>query len=1035
MSELIHNPPPNRFAEMFVTMPILALVVNIALLLFGFRAMSELPVQQYPRIESTSIVVTTVYIGASAEVMRGFITTPIERSVASISGVDFVESESVAGLSTVTVRLQLNHPSVTALAEITNRLDQISNEIPNEAEPPRVQVVRADRPYASFYVAVTSDTLTPWEITDYLTRNVQPLMTTLPGVQRIGLEGESAQAMRVWLNVDRLAAFNLSPAQIQQALVNNNFLATVGQLKGGEVQVDLMANTDLQTVEEFERLIVFEQEGRIIRLSDVARIELGAEEATALVRYNEKEAVYLSVWPLPGANEITLAKALRVMIDEIRPTLPQGTDIQMAYDGATYMERAIDEVFFTMAETVLIVGIVVFLFLGSIRTALVPLIAIPLSIIGTVAVMAVLGFSLNLLTLLAIVLSVGLVVDDAIVVVENIARLMQQGKSRLEAALISSRQLFRPIIVMSLTLAAVYAPIGFLSGLTGVLFKEFVFTLALTVVMSGVVAITLSPIMSATVLAEGGKETKLSQRVNALFERWRVWYGHLLDGILGRRAPIFALTVFLMVLIVPLYMFSGKELAPTEDEGFIFVIAQAAPDASLAYTAEQMLQPLAIGQAMPEFDRMFQIVFPNNAFGGYILDSWEKRDRSAHEIQPQAFQQASDIPQLRTFAVLPPALPGAGNYDVELVVRGNGSAQEMAGYAAQLVGAAFASGKFMFADTDLRLDLPKVRMDVNRERVADLGLDLADVGRQLGFFLSGNYVNRFNRDGRAYKVIPQVDPDVRQAPSQLLDYKIRTPDGGSVPLSALVTLEVEAAPRKLLRFQQSDSFRVYGGVPPGVTKEDGLRALEEAAAKILPAGFVLDYAGESRQIRAEGSTLLGTMLFALFLIYLLLAVQFNSFRDPLVILLGSVPLALSGALIFTFVGFTTLNIYSQIGLVTLIGLITKHGILIVEFGKGLQEMGLTRFEAAKEAAMARLRPVLMTTAATVFGHFPLVLVTGAGAEARNSIGIMLVAGMAIGTVFTLIILPALYSLLASEHKTEPDAKQPAPAPPYKFAAE
>jgi multidrug efflux pump len=712
-------------------------------------------------------------------------------------------------------------------------------------------------------------------------------------------------------------------------------------------------------------------------------------------------------------------------VNDIRPTLPPKTEINIAYDGATYMENSIQEIFTTLTETVAIVGIIVFLFLGSARTALVPLVAIPVSLISTTAIMLILGFSLNLLTLLAIVLAVGLVVDDAIVVVENVARLLREGKSRKQAALISARQLFTPIIAMTITLAVVYAPIGLLTGLTGVLFKEFAFTLAIAVIMSGVVAITLSPIMSSRVLAAGGSEGRMAIFVNTLFERVRHGYERLLDRLLSARLPVIAFGVFITLMVVPLYLFSGKELAPVEDEGFIFIVGTAAPDASLEYTSEKMLEPLHIGEKLPEFGRMFQIVMPSSAFGGYLLKPWHERPRTSQQILPEVFGGLSGIAGLKLFPILPPPLPGAGNYDVEMVIRGNAPPEEMAGYAAKLVGAAFGSGVFMFADTDLKIDLPQIRLEVDRNRVADLGLDLAEVGKQLGFLLAGNYVNRFNYDGRAYKVVPQVEKDARAAATQLLDYKIQTPNGGIVTLASLVKITVVAAPRKLSRFQQADSFRVFGGVTPGVTKDAGLAALEKAAQNILPAGFTVDYAGESRQIRQEGNTLLGTMVFAFTLIYLVLAAQFNSFRDPLVVLLGSVPLALGGALVFTFLGFTTINIYSQIGLITLIGLIAKNGILIVEFAKHQQEQGMTRRQAAREAALARLRPVLMTTAATVFGHLPLVFVTGAGAEARNSIGIMLVTGMCIGTLFTLIILPALYSLLAEDRHGHAAVEDPA----------
>jgi multidrug efflux pump len=1010
-----------RFIDIFVRRPVIAAVVNLAIILIGLRAATELPIQQFPRIESSSIIITTVYVGASAEGIRGFVTTPIERAVSAISGVDYVESSSVAGLSTVTVRLKLNHPSTVALAEVGNRLDQIRTELPTEAESPVVEVQRADRPYATFYVSVVSSAMTPSELTDYLSREIQPRLSTLPDVQRVGLEGARPQAMRIWLDADRLAAYGIGPAEVEAALARNNFLAAIGQAKGGQVQIDLLANTDLRSAAEFERLIVRESGSQIIRIADIGRVELGAEEPSSNVRHNGRDAVYLSVWPLPGANEIDVAHALRAELEAIQGVLPPGTDIALAYDGATYMENALQEIATTFVETVMIVGLIVFLFLGSARTALVPLVAIPISIIGAMAAMMALGFSLNLLTILAIVLSVGLVVDDAIVVVENVSRYMRDGMGRMQAALTSARQLFGPIVAMTITLAAVYAPIGFLSGLTGVLFKEFAFTLAIAVIVSGVVAVTLSPIMSAYMSPEGGREGRYTRFVGRVFDRITDRYGVLLDGVLRLRAQVLAFGLFVCMLAAPLYMFSGKELAPIEDQGFVLLIVNSAPDASLDYTARHMDKVYESGKALPEFQAMFEIVFPSNGFGGYLLDDWKARERSAHEILPQVFGSVSQIRELQIYPVLPPTLPGAGNYDVELVLKGPGTPEQMAGYAAQLVGAAFGSGQFMFADTDLKIDLPQVRVMVDRERVADLGLDLADVGRQLAILLSGNYVNRFSVEGRAYKVIPQVGRDARSAAAQLLDYKIQMRDGTQVPFSAVARLESSTAPRTLARFQQADSFRVYGGVAPGVTKTEALDRLEAAARDILPPGYTIDYAGESRQIRQEGSTLAGTLGFAILLIYLVLAAQFGSFRDPLVVLLGSVPLALTAALVFTFFGLTTVNIYSQIGLITLVGLIAKNGILMVAFANELQERGFAKLEAIRQASMTRLRPILMTTAATVFGHMPLVFVTGAGAEARNSIGIMLVSGMAIGTIFTLLILPAVYMLFAATRRAAAQA--------------
>lgn len=1024
-----------RNIDVFVRRPVLAVVVNLALVLIGLRAVFQLPIQQYPRIESSSIIITTAYIGASADIVRGFVTTPIERAVASMSGIDYVESSSVAGVSTVTARLKLNHPSAVALAEVGNRLDQVRSELPREIESPVVEIQRADRPYATFYVSVTSQSLTPSQLTDYLSRNIQPRLSTIANVQRVGLEGARPPAMRIWLDQERLAAFGVAASDVEQALTRNNFLAAVGRAKGGEVQVDLLADTDLRTPEEFSRLIVREDGDRIIRISDIGRVTLGAEEETANVRHNGKDAVYLSVWPLPGVNEIAIAHALRADLDKIRPDLPPATDIDLAFDGTVYMESSIKEIGTTFTETVAIVGLIVFLFLGSARSAIVPLVTIPVSLIGAAAAMMLLGFSLNLLTLLAVVLSVGLVVDDAIVVVENVSRYMREGMSRQQAALVSTRQLFSPIVAMTITLAVVYAPIGLLSGLTGVLFKEFAFTLATAVIVSGFVAVTLSPIMSAYTAAEKGKEGRYAHFVTSLLDRLSQSYGRVVDVTLMFRKQILAFAAFILLLAGPFYLFSAKELAPVEDEGVVILMINSAPDASLAYSSGHMAKTLSVGRALPEFESMFEIMFPSTGFGGLLLKHWHERQRTAQHVQPEVFGAVSRIPELQVFAVLPPPLPGAGNYDVELVLKGPGTPAQIAEYSNKIIQAAFATGKFQFADTDFKLDLPQVKVAIDRERVADLGLDLADVGGQLALLVAGNYVNRFTQDGRAYKVIPQVEQAARADASRLLNFKVRARDGSQVDISSFATLGTSTAPRTLARFQQSDSFRVFGGVVPGVTKSEGLTQLEAVARKVLPAGFTIDYAGESRQLKEEGSTLAGSLGFAIVLIYLVLAAQFGSFRDPLVVLAGSVPLALTAALLFTFLGSTTINIYSQIGLITLVGLIAKNGILIVTFANEMQTRGADKLTAVRAAAMTRLRPILMTTAATVFGHLPLVFVTGAGAAARNSIGMILVSGMTIGTLLSLLILPAIYAVAASDHRAsaasyDPDAQaagQPQPA--------
>ncbi len=1007
------------FTDVFIKHPVLAVVVNLVIVLVGWRALTTLPVQQYPKIESSSVVITTVYYGASAETVRGFLTTPIERVVSAIGGVDYVESTSRAGVSTVTVHLKLNHSSTAALAEVTARLQQVRSELPAEAEPPAIEVQRADRPYASFYLSFTSTERSVPAITDWLLRTLQPQLSTLSGVQRVTIEGGRQIAMRVWIDPDRLAVYNLSPGDVQAALRRNNYLAAVGRTKGNLVQVNLLANTDLRSADEFEKLIVADRGGAIVRLSDVARVELGAEEADMVAKYNDLEGVYLGVWPLVGSNEIEVAHRLRSEMERIRPTLPKDIDMRLVWDGTMFMENALKEITKTLAETILIVAIVVFLFMGSMRTALVPLVAMPVSLIGAAIFMFAFGFSLNLLTILAIVLSVGLVVDDAIVVVENVERHVRLGKSRIEAALTGARELIGPIIAMTITLATVYAPIGFQGGLTGSLFLEFAITLAAAVVLSGIVAVTLSPVMSSRFVHPQGKEGRLTSLVNRAFELVRRAYARLLDRALEMRWAIVTASLLIMVAAWPLYMFSRQELAPVEDQSHISLFLEASPDSTLAATNRDSLKVVGAIRSFPEARFMWSLTTAWGGFGGMVAKDWRERTRSTEEIYGEVFGAVSQVPGLRIFPRLDPPLPTAGQYDVELVLQSDAPVGQMLETTAAVLGAGWQSGKFLYVDTDLKIDLPEARVVLDRERLADLGLDLAGVGRELGTLLGGAYVNRFNFFDRSYKVIPQIGDKDRATIDPLLDLKIKTPGGQLVPVSTFTHIESSTAPRTLNRFQQRNSARVFGGVKPGVTKEEGLRVLEAAAATAGGPRVILDYGGESRQIRHEGSALTVTLGFALVLIYLVLAAQFQSFRDPLIVLLGSVPLAISGALVFSFLDLTTINIYSQVGLITLVGLIAKNGILIVEFANTLQARGLSKAAALREASLTRLRPVLMTSAATVFGHLPLVLVSGPGAAARNSIGTVLVTGMTIGTLFTLFIVPVFYSLIAAQRQPSP----------------
>ena len=1008
--------------EIFVKRPTLSLVISLVILLAGTFAAFKIPVLQFPQIESASLQISTSYFGASAEVVQGFITEPIEEVAMTIPGVDYVDTTTAPGLSTVTVWLDLNIDTTRALAELSTRLAQISYELPQGAEDPAVEVVRADRSNALFYLDIEGKSWTRSELTDYMDRQVRPLLAGIEGIQRVGLEGSRSPAMRVWIDPARIASLEIGADQVMAAIRANNVIAAIGKSENDTQQFNLLSNATLQTAEDFRELVVIEREGTIIKLGDIARVEIGETRGSSNARLDMDNTIYLSIWPMPGANEIEIGDAVYLMLDNINASLPAGLSINIAEDGTTYMRDSLREIFTTLFETILLVSIVVLLLMGSFRTSLVPLAAIPISILGSIGVIYMLGFSLNLLTILAVVLSVGLVVDDAIVVVENVSRHMQEGLSRIEAALMSSRELLAPIIAMTFTLAAVYTPIGFVSGFTGSLFREFALTLAIAVIISGIVAISLSPIMSAWVCAERGKEGWLTKQVNAGFESLRDRYEKILEASFQWHYQVLFFALFISALMVPFYMFSATELAPVEDQSGIFLIVEAPPDASLEYTNDYMDDVIEqIQENIPGLEMIWQVISPTGGFGGIELVKFDSREQSAMEMLPEVTAQLSSITGLRVFPSLSSSLPSPGQSDVEMVVQSTDSYENMAAYAQQLVQAAQQSGQFLYANTNLTLDLPEYRMLFNHDRIADLGLDVNSVSSQLATMLAEMDANRFNSNGKAYRVIPLVENSGRATPDAILDLMIRTPAAGFIPLRSVVELEPLTSPNSLSTFNQQRSFRITGAAGSGTTSGQALTTLENRAAEILPADYSIDYAGISRQLRQEGNTMISVLMISVIVVYLALVVQFNSFRLPLVVLLGSVPLALSGAMLFSFLSLTTINIYAQIGFVTLVGLVAKNAILITEFAHKQQLSGMAKLAAIKSASLLRLRPVLMTTAATVLGHFPLVLVTGAGAEARNSIGIILVAGMLIGTLFTLFILPSVYLLLAGE--TESDHAQ------------
>jgi multidrug efflux pump len=1001
-----------KFTDLFVKRPVLAIVVNLVILIAGLQAIRSLTVRQYPRTDIAVVKVTTAYVGANADLVRGFITTPLERVIASSDGIDYVESSSAQGVSTITVHLKLNYDTNAALTQIQAKVAQVRNDLPPEAEAPIIEIETAETQFAAMYLGFSSKELDQNQITDYLTRVVQPKLSAISGVQRADILGGRTFAMRVWLKPEQMAALEISPSDVQEALSKNNYLSALGSTKGSMVSVNLIANTDLKTPEEFRQLVVKEKDGTVVRLGEIADVVLGAENYESDVRFNGEAATFMGIWVLPTANSLDVISRVREAMPEIQAQLPVGMKAGIPYDSTAYIRDAIKEVLTTLSETLLIVIVVIFLFLGSWRSVLIPIVAIPLSLVGAVFLMMLVGFTINLLTLLAIVLSVGLVVDDAIVMVENVERHIQLGERPFPAALKAARELVGPIIAMTITLAAVYMPIGIQGGLTGALFREFAFTLAGAVIISGVVALTLSPMMSSKLLRSGDPERGFAGWINRRFDAVRRGYTRMLSGTLKYRPVVVAVWVIVALLIVPFYMFSQRELAPKEDQSVVFGIIQASANSTLDQTKLFSSQVADVYRSFPENESIFQITFPTSGFGGMVTKPWSERKKSTEQLQVEASMKLGQIPGVRVISLVPPALPGGGDFPVDFVIASTAEPQQLSEFANQLVGKAFASGLFMFADADLKFDQPQAEVVFDRDKLRSQGVDLSKAGEDLSTMLGGNYVNRFSIQGRSYKVIPQIKRAERLTPDQLENIYVTGRDERLVPLSTFATLKTSTEPRELKRFQQLNAVRIQGVIPPGVSLDAALTMLEEEAGKILPKGFTIDYAGESRQLRTEGSKFLGTFLLSGILIYLVLAAQFESFRDPFIILAGSVPLALSGALLFPFLGATTLNIYSQIGLITLVGLVAKNGILIVEFANNLQEQGREKLAAVIEAAATRLRPILMTTAATVMGHLPLVFASGPGAGARNSIGITLVSGMIIGSVFTLFFVPAIYVLVA-----------------------
>lgn len=1009
-----------NFTDIFIRRPVLAIVVSLVILVLGLRAIGSLPVLQYPRTENTVVTVTTTYYGADPDVIAGFIATPLENAIAQANGIDYMSSTSSTGVNVITIYLRLNYDADKALTEISTKVSSVINQLPSGAQQP-VLSVKVGQTIDAMYMGFDSDVLARNKITDYLARVVQPKLQAVPGVQTAEILGGQNFALRVWLDPAKLASYGLTATDISAALQQNDYIAGLGTTKGQMVQVNLTASTSLHSAEEFANLIIKQASGAIVRLKDVGTVALGADDYESQVAFDGKQAVYIGIQVAPGANLLSVISGVRTVFPDIVAQLPQGLRGVIVYDSTDFVNSSIREVIWTLGEALLIVTLVIFAFLGSLRSVLIPTVAIPLSLIGSFALMLVLGFSINLLTLLALVLAIGLVVDDAIIVVENVNRHLDEGVQPVPAAIMAARELGGPIIAMTVVLVAVYIPIGFQGGLTGALFTEFAFTLVGAVTVSAIVALTLSPMMCSRILKarnaeKRGWQDRLADLIDRAFARVRGGYERWLHGSLNY-LPVTA--VFALIVLGSIYfLYAGArgELAPQEDAGIVIASSTSAPNATLAQKLLYSRQVYEIYAAYPETAHVFQIDAPGQSIGGMVFTPWDRRSRTTNELQPVIQKQLDGIAGVRAAAFQLPPLPGSQGLPVQFVLNTTESFDQLNEVAQGFLQEALKSGMFIFLDSDLKIDNPQSTVQIDRNKTAQLGLKMSDVGAALGGMLGGGYVNYFSLDGRSYKVIPQVQQASRLNAHQLMNYYVGTVNGVPIPLSTIATITTAAIPESINHFQQLNSATIQGVASPGVAQGDALAFLQDLAKRTLPQGYSVDYGGLSRQYIQESSGFLVTFAFALIIIYLALAALFESFRDPVIILV-SVPMSIAGALIFISIGIggASLNIYTEVGLVTLMGLISKHGILIVEFANMLQEQGKSKREAIEQACGIRLRPILMTTAAMVLGVVPLITATGAGAVSRFNMGLVIASGLAIGTAFTLFVVPAVYMLIAADH--------------------
>jgi multidrug efflux pump len=1015
------------FTDIFIRRPVLASVVSLLILLIGLSAAFNLPVRQYPELSNTTITITTTYPGANADVIKGFITVPIQQAVASAEGIDTLTSSSRQNVSTVTLNLRLNANPDRAVTDVLAKVNQVKSILPRESQDP-VVVKQTGEATALMYLSFNSDVLTSSQITDYLTRVVQPKLQTINGVANAQILGGQTFAMRIWLNPEKMAALGVTPTEVRTALAANNFTSAAGQIKGDFVQTTINAQTSLDNASAFGQLIVSARGDALVRLSDISDITLGAENADSSSAFNGLKAVFVGIYSTPTANPLTVIADVRKTFPDIKAQLPPGMTADIAYDSTKFIDASIREVEKTLIEAAVIVIVVIFLFLGSLRSTLIPMVTIPLSLIGVMFALLALGYSINLLTLLALVLAIGLVVDDAIVVVENVHRHIESGSTAFDAALLGAREISVPIISMTITLAAVYAPIGFVSGLTGALFREFAFTLAGAVIVSGVIALTLSPMMCSKLLSAHLSSGRFVRFLDRAFEGLKHRYQRRLSRTLNYR-PVTVLVVLGTIAATGLmYTTAQKELAPEEDQGILFNLIKTPQGANLDYLEQVTAHLDNVFDTVPEKEHVFAINGMggdvNQAFTGILFKPWDERHRTQQQILQELQPKVASIAGGQIFTFGPPSLPGStGGPPVQFVITTTADYEQLAQVLANMQQEALKSGLFIFSDTDLKFDTPQVEVKIDHDKANRLGITMQDIGSSLATLLGGNWINRFNLYGRSYQVIPQVPRDFRLAPDWINRYQVKTTSGKLVPLANVVDIRQSVQPNALTSFQQLNSAILQGVPFPGRTVGEVIDFLKGKSAEVFPEGFTYDFQGESRQYEQEGSRLVVTFVFALIVIYLVLAAQYESFRAPLIILIA-LPTSIFGALLPLTAGLGTVNIYTQIGLVTLIGLISKHGILMVDYANHLQaNEGLGRREAIEQAAAIRLRPILMTTAAMVIAMVPLIFASGAGAASRFAIGVVIAAGMTIGTLFTLFVTPAMYTYIAREHQHDADAVQ------------